>query len=167
MIDRVRHLALVPLVLVLSGCGVIFHGTRQVVTATSTPDGATVRTMPPSEPSVTPTSLHLQRKYTYVLTFEKPGYSNATLEVQNRLQGGILALDILLTGLVGVVVDGITGAWNHLSPATAVASLNKIAAIDGPERILVTVTTRRGSDAWDVRVTPSEEEVVVRAQARP
>lgn len=56
------------------------------------------------------------------------------------MQGGILALDILFTGLLGVVVDAATGAWYKLAPESAVVSLTKVADGDGPDTIQVYVT---------------------------
>jgi hypothetical protein len=45
------------------------------------------------------------------------------------MQGGILVLDILFTGLIGVIVDAVTGAWYKLSPETATVSLTSLGAV--------------------------------------
>ncbi len=51
---------------------------------------------------------------------------------------GIIILDVLFTGLIGVVVDAATGSWNGLSPESATVALSKInASVDGPEQIVV------------------------------
>lgn len=160
-------LVALALVFVLSGCGAIIHGTRQTITATSTPDSATVTTNPPSETTVTPATLHLERKHTYVLTFAKPGYSSATVEIQNRLSGGIVFLDIVFTGLIGVVVDATTGGWYHLSPATAVTGMNKVATITGPDRIDVVINVGQTSHGREVRIAASAPGVLIRVQPAP
>lgn len=74
------------------------------------------------------------------MTFELTGYKPATFQVQRKMQGGILALDILFTGLLGVVVDAATGAWYKLTPESAVVSLTKLVAGAGPDTIQVYVT---------------------------
>jgi hypothetical protein len=160
-------LGALALVFVLSGCGAIIHGTRQAITATSTPDSATVTTNPPSGSTVTPATLHLERRHTYVLTFEKAGYSSATVEIQNRLSGGIVFLDVVLTGLVGVVVDATTGGWYHLSPATAVAGLNKVATVAGPDRIDIVISVRRKSGTREVQVAADAAGVLIRVRPKP
>ena len=107
----------IPLALtlsLLSGCGAIIHGTRQDITVQSDPAGATVATAEGPSTITTPATLNLERKRSYVLTFRAAGYEPATFNVQNQLGGGVLAADILLTGLIGVVVDGLTGAWYTL-----------------------------------------------------
>ena len=104
-----------------------------------------MRTDPGNLQFTTPASVSLERKNSYVLTFSKDGYTPATFQLQKHLNGGMLALDVIFTGLVGVVVDAATGAWYNLSPEAATVSLEKkSASIDGPDRI-------------DVRVAPSKD----------
>src|SRR5687768_3104358 len=110
-------LALVVAV-VSTGCGTIFNGTRQTIVATSAPDQASIAVEPGGGKFTTPSSLSLERKNDYNLTFTKEGYSPATFQIQHKMNAGILVLDIL-AGLVGVIVDAATGGWNDLSPETA------------------------------------------------
>jgi hypothetical protein len=67
--------------------------------------------------------------------------------------------DVLLTGLVGVIVDGMTGSWYGLNPETASATLVKQVGAVGPEEIHIQLghVTRAGqldlkADAPGVRV---------------
>ena len=140
-----KILSLVCVVAVIAafpGCGVIFGGTRQSVHVTSAPDGAMVTTQPPTAEHATPTSLSLERKNNYTLTFAKEGYRPATAEVQKSLRGGILVLDVLFTGLLGVIIDAATGAWHKLGPENVTVSLTKLSAdMPGPDSIDVTLRT--------------------------
>jgi hypothetical protein len=70
--------------------------------------------------------------------------------------------DVLLTGLVGVIIDAATGAWSKLSPETATVSLTKIGMVPGPDTINVGITIGRTRDANVVEVQSSEPGVVVR-----
>ena len=88
-------LAMLPFV---SGCGVIFGGTRQTIRATSSPDGTAVTTSPQTVSYTTPTSLNLQRKQEYTLTFSMAGYSSQTAQLQKDLRMGIVVADVILTG---------------------------------------------------------------------
>jgi hypothetical protein len=57
---------LLPLVVSLSGCGLVMGGSRQVVRATSSPAGAMVTTTPQTSEVSTPAALSLERKNSYV-----------------------------------------------------------------------------------------------------
>ena len=95
----------------LAGCGTIFGGTTEVITAQSSPSAATVSTDPVTATYTTPGSLSLERKNNYLLTFSADGYRSAEFRIRHELRVGILVADVLLTGLIGVVVDAVTGGW--------------------------------------------------------
>jgi hypothetical protein len=143
-VRRVVGLAILgPLSLTLSGCGAILTGTRQQVKVGSEPAGATVRVDPAGEKAefTTPATIALDKKSNYVLRFSAPGYADQQVGVEKHLRGGILVADILLTGLIGVVVDAATGGWNGLRPKDATITLKKTSAsLDGPESIDVSMT---------------------------
>jgi hypothetical protein len=160
--------AVVLVVATLPGCGAIFGGTRQSVQVTSAPDGATITTQPPTADYTTPTSLSLERKNNYTLTFTKEGYKPATAEIRKSLRGGIVVLDVLFTGLLGVVVDAATGAWHKLSPEEVTVSLTKLSAdLPGPDRIDVTLrTAREDQKGAAVTVDSTAPGVTVRVEAK-
>jgi hypothetical protein len=129
-----------------AGCGAIFNGSSQTVSARSAPEGAQITVEPGGMKYTTPTEMSLERKNSYVLTFRKAGYSDASVTVRKKASAGIIILDVLFTGLIGVIVDAATGSWNSLSPEDVTATLTKVdAAVEGPEQILVQVRgTRKG-----------------------
>ncbi|NUO64819.1 MAG: hypothetical protein HOQ11_02465 [Gemmatimonadaceae bacterium] len=136
----------------LTGCGTILHGPRQAVPVNSNPAGATVQTTPAAEGGTvtTPGTLDLERKHSYQLTFTSPGYSPATVNLHPNIGTGTVIADVLLTGLVGVIVDGATGSWYGLVPENVTATLNRTTGT-GPERIEVHVG--RSRDGQKVEVT--------------
>lgn len=123
-----------------TACGAIFNGTSQTITATSAPDQARITTEPNTGNYTTPASISFERKNSYTLTFARDGYKPATFQIQKKLQGGIVVLDVLFTGLIGVIIDAATGAWYKLSPESAVVSLTQIAEGPGPKTIDVYVS---------------------------
>ena len=162
-----RQLVVAALLPPLSGCGLIFGGTTQVIRATSSPDGASVSPTTGGQDYKTPASLSLERKHNYTLTFSAPGYNSQKFDLQRSIRGGIVALDILC-GLVGVVIDAATGAWYRLSPEVVNVALTKIdTKVPGPDVIQVSIAVGSGSDPAEIRVssTPSTE-VNVHVQAR-
>lgn len=150
----------------LAGCGVIFGGTRQSLRATSSPDGMAVTTTPASVEYKTPTSLSLERKQEYVLTFSMPGYTEQKVQLQRSLRSGIVVLDVL-SGLVGVVIDAATGGWYKLSPDTVNVTLTKTnASVAGPDTITVALDTKPSGTTSAVGVVSSEPGISVGIQAQ-
>jgi hypothetical protein len=148
------------------GCATVFNGSRQNIIVTSSPDMAKVTASPVAGDYNTPTTLNLERKNDYVLTFSKEGYSSTTAQISHHVRGGIVVLDVILGGLIGVVVDAATGAWNKLSPETVNVSLTKTAAIDGPDRIDVGLRVEQSQNQDRVRIQSSDPGVLVHVQKR-
>jgi len=140
---NIRKALVVGTSFVLSGCGALMHGSGQTIDVESSPSGAKVETLPNMGTFVTPTKMNLVRKHSYVLTVSSPGYTPGTFNIRNRFGIGTVIADVLLGGLVGVIVDGVTGSWYGLSPATANVVLTKIGAGVGPNEIRVFATTSR------------------------
>lgn len=134
----------------LTGCGTILHGPRQMVPVQSNPTGATVTATPSDAgPVTTPGTLDLERKNSYQLTFTSPGYSTATANLHPNIGTGTVIADVLLTGLVGVVVDAATGAWYGLVPENVTVTLNRTTGT-GPEKIHVQVGRSRDGEKIEV-----------------
>ncbi len=124
-----------------AGCGLLLNGSSQDITAQSLPAGVVILVRPEGGEYTTPATMSLERKKAHVLTFRKEGYTPATFEIKKSVSAGIVMLDLLAGGIVGLVVDATTGGWNRLHPGTASATLTKEdASIPGPARITVAVT---------------------------
>jgi hypothetical protein len=148
----------------LTGCGTILHGPRQAVPVQTNPSGATVTATPADGgPVTTPGTLDLQRKNTYQLTFTSPGYSTATASLHPNIGVGTVIADVLLTGLVGVVVDAATGSWYGLVPENVNVTLNRMSGT-GPEQIHVHVGMAR--DGQKLEVTSDGPAVEVQVKQR-
>ena len=136
--------AAIVLVSFTAGCGTIFGGTSQNVRVASSPDNAAVD-LEDGATHRTPTTLSLDRGSNYVLEVTKEGYETREVEVEKSMRGGILALDILFTGLLGVIVDASTGGWYSLSPERVDVSLSQADADDaGPDEIDVQLNADDG-----------------------
>ncbi|HEY4304458.1 MAG TPA: hypothetical protein VGM82_08335 [Gemmatimonadaceae bacterium] len=135
-----RSILIVPAAMLLAGCGAILHGSRQNIDVQASPSGAKVETSPTNGVYTTPTTLNLERKNSYVLTFTSPGYQPATFNLLSSVGTGIVIADVLLTGLIGVLVDGLTGAWYGLSPETANVTLTQNGGEDAASAIHLSVS---------------------------
>ena len=159
-----KALACITTVSLLTGCGAVLHGNRQNVSVQSSTPGATVSIDPGTSAVTAPSILSLERKKSYVLTFAAPGYSSSTVAVQNHVGVGTVIADVLLTGLVGVVVDGLTGSWYGLDPESASATLTKKVGVVGPDEIKVYV--RRAGRSGEVALKTDAPGVSVAVSAR-
>ena len=138
----------VAVTLSFQGCGVMFGGTTETIRVSSSPAPARLTTEPTTGTFSTPASLELQRKNSYVLTASLDGYRPAELQIRQEMRTGPLVLDILLTGLIGVVVDALTGGWWNLEPDDSNLVLERVATTGvGPDRIevRVSVDSERGT----------------------
>lgn len=145
------------LILSLTACGTILGGSAQEINVSSNPGDATVEFDRVNRTVTTPAEVELKRKNSYQLTFSKEGYTTETTVVESNLRAGILVLDILFTGLVGVAIDAGTGAWNALSPENVSVSLQKqSAAASGPDQIRVRLGTADADDGAALRVHSGE-----------
>ncbi|MCI0597341.1 MAG: hypothetical protein L0Z48_12495 [candidate division Zixibacteria bacterium] len=146
-----------------AGCGAMFGGSRQTVYVDSSPP-ANVTVTQTGMTQTTPTTLSLARKDSYVLTIQKQGYETRRVEVERKMRGGILAMDILLTGLLGVVVDAATGSWWKLVPERVDVTLPREAtgSLDLPETVRVQLGFSEGDEfSQSFSVTADQPGVVV------
>jgi len=135
------------LFLLSSGCATITRGTKDTLVVESEPAGATVK-LSNGMSGKTPTSFVLPRKESLVVTLEKEGYESLSVNVNPQIVGAGaagMAGNVLVGGLIGVVVDPLSGAMKDLKPnpvkATLVAIKRADAAATPTPAPIPTVTT--------------------------
>jgi hypothetical protein len=159
----VKRFAPLSLVVLLAGCGAVLHGTRQTVEVQSSPSGAKIETSPPSGVFTTPATLNLERN-SHVLTFTSPGYAPSTYNITNGIGVGTVVADVLLTGLLGVVVDAVTGAWYGLNAESANVTLSKVnGGPDDADAIHISIRPA-GKGNGGVQVSTNAPNVSVRVE---
>jgi hypothetical protein len=94
-----------------SGCATIFSGSRDDVKFASEPDSARVLVNGTDKGS-TPITVSLKKGKDYEIQIVKDGYQKKNFTVTYSLGIGWLILDVL-AGLIGVIVDAVTGNWNE------------------------------------------------------
>ncbi|MDQ7780059.1 MAG: hypothetical protein RDV41_10170 [Planctomycetota bacterium] len=104
---------LLAVVLLSQGCALICDGSRSDVRFTSNPSGAHI--VAGDVQGTTPVTLKVSKKVTCA-TFSYQGYTTKTVEYKRSFQAGYLVCSIFMFGLLGVAVDGATGAWYKLPP---------------------------------------------------
>ncbi|MDD5686333.1 MAG: PEGA domain-containing protein [Elusimicrobia bacterium] len=110
--------------IMFSGCATITKGSQRQITFNSEPSGAKI--FDASSGAMlgkTPTSLKLTSKKDHSIKIAKDGYEPSMVSINNGMGTSYLVWDILLWGGFGLIVDGLTGAWNDLEPTTINTSL--------------------------------------------
>ncbi len=111
-------LLVAALCMINSGCATVTRGTKDTLVIESNPAGATVR-LSNGMTGKTPTSFKLPRKDSLVVTIEKEGYETLTVNVNSQVSGAGavgMAGNVLVGGLVGAVIDPLSGAMKDLRP---------------------------------------------------
>jgi len=111
------------------GCATIMHGTYQEIQVMSSPDEAEVW-IDGANYAKTPARINLSRKDKYVLTIKKEGYKDATVKVDRKSSAWIIG-NVIFGGIVGCVIDNISGGAYELSPEILSINLTKLSAMNG------------------------------------
>ena len=96
-------------ILLFEGCATLIKGTTEDVYFTSNPSEAKVY-VNGANLGKTPLNLELKSNQAYTIEFEKKGYENRTILLNNSVSAGYVVLDIIC-GIVPVIVDAATGSW--------------------------------------------------------
>jgi hypothetical protein len=62
---------------------------------------------------VTPTRVRLAHNKDHVITFRFPDGREQIVPVGRDVNGGYIVLDVLVAGILGIVVDAVTGGWSE------------------------------------------------------
>ena len=122
---RVLCAAVVLGLLVMGGCATIMTGTTQPITVNSEPAGATVTVA--GNRLITPGTIELSRKRDATVVVEKEGYKSQQIVLKRKLEGWAFG-NILIGGLVGVIVDSISGGLMKFKQDTLFFDLQPVDA---------------------------------------
>jgi hypothetical protein len=106
-----KYLILLLAVIILSSCAAILHGTTDEVNFNSNPEGAEVWVNGELKGFTPLLNLKLKSDKDYKVEIKKSGFTTHIGSINSGVSGGYIVADVLLTGLLGVVVDAATGSW--------------------------------------------------------
>jgi PEGA domain len=109
------------------GCATIFTGGRpdQKVEFKSIPQGATVY-VDGEEVGQTPLKLPLARDMNHKVRIELAGYPTYERDIKTGFNGWVIG-NIVLGGLIGLVIDIVSGSTDSLNPATVKVNFQELA----------------------------------------
>ncbi len=125
--------------LLMSSCATIVSGSKQNVKFDSNPGAARIF-IDEIEVGKTPFEIKLARKSEHSVMIKLEGYQTYQTTLTKKFNGWYVG-NILFGGLIGVIIDPITGAMYNLSPSEINAQLNKgTAFLSNNKNIYVAVT---------------------------
>ncbi|WP_407484978.1 PEGA domain-containing protein [Elizabethkingia miricola] len=116
-------LAFSALFLTTTSCATIISGSKQAIKFTSTPSEATVF-IDEVEMGKTPFETKLERKRGYNVMIKLEGYKPYETKLTKEFNAWYLG-NILFGGIIGLVIDPITGAIYNLTPKQINAQLGE------------------------------------------
>lgn len=161
--------------ILVSGCASVVDGGPKTVRINSKPAGAEFTVYDREGKAVasktTPASVSLQRGdgmfkgANYRVAFEAPGYSPGDAQIKSEVNGWYYG-NIMFGGLIGMLVDGSTGAMWTLSPTDINYNLVSSTPASSPEELTKAQSTANPStdaksSATESRqddISPSDEE---------
>lgn len=111
------------IVLLTTSCATIVSGSKQNVKFDSNPSTATIF-IDEVEVGKTPFEIKLKRKSEYSIMIKLEGYQTYETKLTRKFNAWYIG-NILFGGLIGVIIDPITGAMYNLTPDQVNAQMNK------------------------------------------
>lgn len=110
-------------ILVTTSCATIISGSKQTVKFASNPSEATVF-IDEVEVGKTPYETKLERKREYAVTIKLDGYQPYETKLTKKFNAWYLG-NIVFGGIIGLIIDPITGAMYNLTPKELNAQLEQ------------------------------------------
>lgn len=122
---RVMSVVLVVVLVVnTSGCATVVKGSYQSIGITSNPGRAYVK-VDGIDKGETPMVIKMKRSKVHTVQLDKAGYESFQAAITSRNSGWIWG-NILLGGVIGLIVDLISGASNNLEPDSIHAEMTPV-----------------------------------------
>lgn len=122
-------IATLSLSLLVSSCATIISGSKQKVNFRSNPAAASIF-IDEVEVGKTPFEIKLERKKEHHVMIKLDGYQTYETNLTKKFNAWYLG-NIVFGGLIGIIIDPITGAIYNLSPDEINAEMSKGTAFKG------------------------------------
>lgn len=130
---------LLALLLISPGCGAIFTSSHVNVRLDSDPRGADV-TIDGVQIGKTPIETSVSNRKDHLVQFQMSGEAPTTCVLTSSIGAGYVILDVLFTGLIGVLIDATTGGWKELDQQGCFVRLKPAhAPITSPDLVSMSV----------------------------
>ena len=132
MFYKIKKIIFISSLFFIFSCATSQQGTEQIVSFSSTPNGATVKTSHGFSCSITPCKIKLPRNKSFKATISKPGFTTEVVKVDS-LPSGAGAVGAVGSALIGGVLvtgyDVYKGGVFELSPNEVSVKLQSTTAM--------------------------------------
>ena len=132
MFYKIKKIIFISSLFFIFSCATSQQGTKQMVSFSSTPSGATVKTSNGFSCSITPCKIKLPRNKSFKATISKPGFTTEVVKVDS-LPSGAGAVGAVGSALIGGVLvtgyDVYKGGVFELSPNEVSVKLQSTTAM--------------------------------------
>ena len=132
MFYKIKKIIFIPSLFFIFSCATSQQGTEQMVSFSSIPNGATVKTSHGFSCSITPCKIKLPRNKSFKATISKPGFTTEVVKVDS-LPSGAGAVGAVGSALIGGVLvtgyDVYKGGVFELSPNEVSVKLKSTTAM--------------------------------------
>ena len=132
MFYKIKKIIFIPSLFFIFSCATSQQGTEQMVSFSSIPNGATVKTSHGFSCSITPCKIKLPRNKSFKATISKPGFTTEVVKVDS-LPSGAGAVGAVGSALIGGVLvtgyDVYKGGVFELSPNEVSVKLQSTTAM--------------------------------------
>ena len=144
---KVAVLVILALCLTFGSCASIIIGTSQQVSISSSPSGALI-TDNGAPLGKTPLAVKLKKKTHHLIKIELEGYAPYEVPIIRKTSAWI-AGNIIFGGIIGLVVDAVTGGMYMLKPEQIQAELKKQgASITSADDTLIVAVVLKPDPTW-------------------
>lgn len=133
-------------ILMTTSCATIISGSKQTVKFSSTPSEATVF-IDEVEVGKTPYETKLERKREYAVMIKLDGYKPYETKLTKKFNAWFLG-NIAFGGLIGLIIDPITGAMYNLTPKELNAQLEQGTAFKTSKNGVYIAVSLNVDDNW-------------------
>lgn len=133
--------------LLLSSCATIISGSKQNVKFSSNPASATIF-IDEVEVGKTPFELKLARNSEHDVLIKLDGYQNYQTTLTKKFNAWYLG-NILIGGLIGLIIDPITGAIYNLSPNEINAQLTAGTVFNSTKKGIYIAVALKADPEWN------------------
>lgn len=133
-------------ILVTTNCATIISGSKQTVKFASTPSEASVF-IDEVEVGKTPYETKLERKREYAVMIKLDGYRTYETKLTKKFNAWYLG-NILFGGIIGLIIDPITGAIYNLSPKEINAQLEQGTAFKTSKNGIYIAVSLKVDENW-------------------
>lgn len=131
----------------LSSCATIVSGSRQLVKFSSNPSSATIF-LDEVEVGKTPFEIKLERKKEHHVMIKLEGYKTYETNLTKKFNAWYIG-NIAFGGIIGLIIDPITGAMYKLTPAEINAEMAKGVAFKNDKNNVYIAITLEVDPNWE------------------